>query len=74
MDASYLASCIYLSGSAYLTVHECGMMSGVGFGILKVLLDRISKGLFLANPDLAAAYFLAHLVHDQQRYTGGDDA
>lgn len=46
MDVFYLASCIYLSGSAYLTVYECGMMSRVGFGILKVLLDWISKGLF----------------------------
>lgn len=45
MDVFYLASCIYLSGSTCPTVHECGMMSRVVFGILKVLLDGISKGL-----------------------------
>lgn len=44
MGAFYLASCIYLSGSTCLTVHECGMMSRVGFGILQALLDWISKG------------------------------
>lgn len=45
MDVLYLASCIYLWGSARLTVHECGMMRRDGFGIVKVkvLLDCIPK-------------------------------
>lgn len=45
----------------------------MGLGFSEFCLAGFWKG-HLAHQELAAVYFLAHLVHDQQRHTGRDDA